>query len=393
MIYLDNNATTPIDPAVVEEMLPFLTTHYGNPSSAYAFGAQVRDAVERARAQVAALVGCAATEIVFTSCGTESSNSAINSALRFEPGGKHIVTSAVEHSATFRYCQQLAQRGCDVTFVPVHENGRLDLEAFEKALDAETALVSVMWANNETGVLFPIEQIAEIAHRTRVPLHVDAVQAVGKMPIRLADLPIHFCSFSAHKLHGPKGVGALYVNRRASFAPSLVGGSQENARRSGTENVAAIVGFGKAADLAANALADEESRVHTLRDRFESTLLANVPGTQLNGDRAARLPNTTSLSFTGIAADAALILLDQHGICCSAGSACHAGSLEPSHVLRAMKLSDERIRGSIRFSLSRFNTDAEIDRALEIIPRAVAKLRRLSAGEADANASVRQSAP
>ena len=378
IIYLDNNATTQIDPAVVEEMLPFLSKYYGNPSAGYAFGSQVRDAIETARARVASLVGCTPSEIVFTSCGTEANNTAINSALRFEPRGRHIVTTAVEHSATRRYCEQLEKRGAAVTFAPVDEAGQLDLDAFERAIRPETALLTVMWANNETGVLFPIEQIAEIARRHRVPLHVDAVQAAAKLPIRLADLPIHFCSLSAHKLHGPKGVGALYVNRRSAFAPTLVGGNQEEGRRSGTENVASIVGFGKAAELAAQLMESEQARVRALRDRFESALLAAVPETQVNGDREIRLPNTSSLSFTGIEAEAALILLDQAGVCCSAGSACHTGSLEASHVLRAMHFSDERIRGSIRFSFSRFNTDADVDRALEIIRRVIAKLRAMS---------------
>ena len=389
IIYLDNNATTQVDPAVVEEMLPFLTTYYGNPSSAYAFGSQVRDAVELARERVASLVGCAPAEIVFTSCGTESTNTAVNSALRLDPNRKHIVTTAVEHSATHRYCEQLAKRGCAVTLIEVDEAGHLDLEALDAAIRAETALVTAMWANNETGVLFPVEQIAEIARRRRVPFHTDGVQAAAKIPLRLSDSPINFCSLSAHKLHGPKGVGALYINRRSTFAPTLIGGGQENGRRAGTENVVSIVGFGKAAELAGQLIQEQETRVRTMRDRFESTLLANVPDTQVNGDRAARLPNTSSLSFTRIAADAALLLLDQHGVCCSAGSACHAGSLEPSHVLRAMKLSDERVRGSIRFSFSRFNTDAEVDRALEIIPRVIAKLRGLSPAQLATASSTR----
>ena len=380
--YLDNNATTQLAPAVVEEMLPFLTTYYGNPSSAYAFGSQVRDAIELARERVAALAGCLPAEIVFTSCGTESNNTAINSALRFEPKGQHIITTAVEHSATYRYCEQLAKRGCTVTFVPVDGDGHLDVDLIAAAVRPETALISAMWANNETGVLFPVEQIAEIARSKRVLFHTDAVQAVGKILIRLADSAINFCSLSAHKLHGPKGVGALYINRRSAFAPTLIGGNQENSRRAGTENVASIVGFGKAAERAAETMQTEQTRVRAMRDRFETTLLAAVADSYVNGDREARLPNTSSLSFTGIESEAALMLLDRHGVCCSAGSACHAGSLEPSHVLRAMKLSDERIRGSIRFSFSRFNTEADVDRALEIIPRVIAKLRAMSAPRA-----------
>ena len=388
VIYLDNNATTQLDPAVVEEMLPFLTKYYGNPSSAYGFGAQVRDAIELARERVAGLVGCSPAEIVFTSCGTESNNTAINSALQVEPKGQHIVTTAVEHSATYRHCDLLAKHGCAVTFVQVDSDGNLDLEELEHAIRPETAIVSAMWANNETGVIFPVEQIAEIARRKRVLFHTDAVQAVGKVPLRFSDTLINFCSMSAHKLHGPKGVGALYINRRSAFRPTLIGGNQENSRRAGTENVASIVGFGKAAECAAAAMQDEQTRVRAMRDRFEETLMAKVPGISINGERAPRLPNTSSVSFGGVESEAALILLDKHRICCSAGSACHAGSLEPSHVLRAMKLDDGRARGSLRFSFARFNTDAEVDQALDIVPKVIAKLQAASPGS-----PVRESAP
>ena len=382
IIYLDNNATTQLDPAVVEEMVPFLTTYYGNPSSGYAFGSQVRDAIELARERVAALVGCSPSEIVFTSCGTESNNSALNSALQFEPKGKHIVTTAVEHSATYRYCQHLVKRGAAVTFVQVDGDGKLNLEELERAIRPETAIVSAMWGNNETGVLFPVEEIAEIARRNRVLFHTDAVQAAGKVPIRLSETAINFASFSAHKLHGPKGIGALYIDRRAGFRPTLVGGGQENERRAGTENVASIVGFGKAAELAAAALASDPERVRAIRDRFERALLARVPGTSVNGAGAPRLPNTSSVSFADVPSEAALILLDKHGLCCSAGSACHAGSIEPSHVLRAMKLSDERARSSLRFSFGRFNTEAEVDQALEIVPKVIGRVRSTASGAA-----------
>jgi cysteine desulfurase len=375
IIYLDNNATTAIDPAVIEEMLPFLTTYYGNPSSGYAFGAQARDAIELARERVAALIGCLPPEIVFTSCGTESNNAAMNSALQFDPRGQHIVTTAVEHSATYRYCEELAKRGCTVTFVQVDGDGNLDLDELEHAVRPETAIISAMWANNETGVLFPVEKIAEIACEKRVLFHSDAIQAAGKVPIRLSDSAINFCSISGHKLHGPKGVGALYINRRSPFRPTLIGGNQESSRRAGTENVASIVGFGKAAERARTAIAEEQTRVRAMRDRFESTLIAKVPGTFINGERAPRLPNTSSLSFAGVESEAALILLDKHGVCCSAGSACKAGSLEPSHVLRAMKLSAERTKGSLRFSFGRFNSEHDLEQALEIIPRVIGKLR------------------
>lgn len=378
IIYLDNNATTRLDPAVIEEMLPFLTMYYGNPSSGYSFGSQVRRAIDLARQRLAALLGCEPSEIVFTSCGTESNNAAINSALQLDPARQHIVTTAVEHSATARHCDVLSKHGCSVTVVGVDHGGNLDLNELEQAITPETAIISVMWANNETGVIFPIEQIAEIARKNRVLFHTDAVQAVGKISMRLADLPINSLSLSAHKLHGPKGVGALYVNKRSAFRPSVIGGSQENNRRAGTENVASIVALGKAAECAHAALAEEGTRVRAMRDRFESSLLETVPETFVNGDREKRLPNTTNLSFIGIDSGAALLMLDRHRLCCSAGSACRTGSLEASHVLRAMKLEPDRARASIRFSFGRYNTEAEVDQALECIPQVIAKLRSLS---------------
>jgi len=377
IIYLDNNATTQLDPAAIEEMLPYLTEYYGNPSSGYTFGAQVRRAIDLARERVAALLGCEPGEIVFTSCGTEANNAALNSALQFDPNRRHIVTTAVEHSATFRHCEVLSKRGCGVTTVGVDGEGNLDLEELERAITPETAIISAMWANNETGVLFPVEKIAEIARRKRVLFHTDAIQAVGKIQIRLADSMINSLSLSAHKLHGPKGVGALFVNKRSAFRPSLIGGSQEKNRRAGTENVASIVALGKAAECAMDALADEETRVRALRDRFETSVLEKVPGSSVNGGRAARLPNTTNLSFAGIQADAALMLLDRERICCSAGSACRTGSLESSRVLRAMKVSDENARGSMRFSFGRFNAEAEVDKAVEILAHVIAKMRAL----------------
>lgn len=378
IVYLDHNATTQVDPAVVEEMLPFLTTYYGNPSSASGFGAQVRTAIERARAQVAALVGCEPAEIVFTSCGTESTNTAIQSALQLDPTRRHIVTTAVEHSATLRYCEKIAKTGGAVTFLGVDGHGRLDLDELERAIRPDTALITTMWANNETGVLFPISEIAEIARRHRVLFHTDAVQAAGKIPIELRAAPINFCSLSAHKLHGPKGVGALYVNGRSAFRPLLIGGGQEDGRRAGTENVASIVGFGKAAERAADSLPQEQPRVRAMRDRFETTLLADLPETHVNGDRTARLPNTSSLSFAGVDSEAALLLLDRAGVCCSAGSACRAGSAEASHVLRAMHLPDERIRGALRFSFGRFNTDTDVDAAVTRVSAAIRKLRAMA---------------
>src|SRR5216117_473998 len=378
-IYLDNNATTPLDPAVIEEMMPFLTKYYGNPSSGYAFAAKAREAVDLARERLAALLGCEPPEIVFTSCGTESNNAVINSAVQFEPHGKHIVTSAVEHSAVLRPCQDLIKRGCDVTFLGVNRHGNVDLAELEAAIRPRTALVSIMWANNETGVLFPVEKIAEICREKGVLFHTDAVQAAGKIPIRLRDTAINFLSLSAHKFHGPKGVGALYVNRRTRFQPLVVGGGQENWRRGGTENVASIVGLGKAAERASQYLSEGKTHVRSMRDRFEKAILETVNGAAVNGAGAARIPNTSSFSFVGIESPAALLLLDRHRICCSAGSACRTGSEEASHVLRAMDSIGDRARRSLRFSFGRFNTDAQLDRAIEIVPKVIEKLRQMAA--------------
>jgi cysteine desulfurase len=380
IIYFDNNATTQLDPAVVEEMLPFLTRLYGNASSGHTFGSQVRSAINLARERVAALLGCTASEIVFTSSGTESNNSAVNSALQMDTRRQHIVTTAVEHSAVRRHCEDLAKRGCEVTFLGVDPKGNLDLNELEHAIRPETAIISVMWANNETGVLFPVEQIAEIACRKGVFFHTDAVQAAGKLPIKLADSSINFLALAAHKLHGPKGVGALYIKRGSRFRPLVIGGGQESGRRAGTENVASIVGFGKAAERAAEAMEDEQTRVRAMRHRFESELTEKISGTHINGNLRTRLPNTSNLAFDGVESGAVLTMLDQRGICCSAGSACRTGSLTASHVLRAMHLSDERARASVRFSFGRFNTVPEIEKALQIIPAIIAKLRALSPG-------------
>ena len=378
IIYLDNNATTQLDPAVIEEMLPFLTKYYGNPSSGYSFAAMARKAINLARERLAALLGCEPVEIVFTSGGTESNNAAINSAQQFEPRGKRVVTSAVEHSAVLRPCQDLAKRGYDVTFLGVDGHGNLDVAELETAIRPGTALVSIMWANNETGVIFPVEKIAEICRQKGVLFHTDAVQAAGKMPMRLRDTAINFLSLSAHKFHGPKGVGGLYVSRRTRFSPLIAGGGQENERRGGTENVASIVGLGKAADLALKYLGEGKCNIRSMRDRFEKSMLEAVSGASINGAGAARLPNTSSLSFEGIESPSALLLLDRQGICCSAGSACRTGSQEASHVLRAMNPSSDGARRSLRFSLGRFNSDAQIDRAIEVVPKVIEKLRRLS---------------
>jgi cysteine desulfurase len=388
IIYLDNNATTQLDPAVIEEMQPFLTKYYGNPSSGYGFAAIARKAINLARERLAALLGCEPTEIVFTSGGTESNNAVINSALQFEApgksatgrirGGEHVITSAVEHSAVLRPCQDLGKVGCEVTFLGVDQHGNLDLTELENAIRPGTALVSIMWANNETGVVFPIEKIAEICRQKGALFHTDAVQATGKIPMRLRDTTINFLSLSAHKFHGPKGVGALYVSRRTRLSPLIAGGGQENGRRGGTENVASIVGLGKAAELALKYLGGGKCNIRSMRDRFEKSVLEAVSGASVNGTGAARLPNTSSFSFEDIESPAALLLLDRQGICCSAGSACRTGSQEASHVLRAMNPSGDGARRSLRFSFGRFNADAEIDRAIEVVPKVIEKLRHLS---------------
>jgi len=398
IIYLDNNATTQLDPAVVEEMLPFLTKYYGNPSSGYAFAARARKAVDLARERLAALVGCAPSEIVFTSGGTESNNAVIGSALaysavaaakagQFEPHGKHIVTSAVEHSAVLRPCQDLDKHGCRVTFLGVDRRGNVDLAELEAAIGPDTALVSIMWANNETGVLFPVPKIAAICRRKGVLFHTDAVQAVGKIPIRLREAAISFLSLSAHKLHGPKGVGALYINGRTRFNSLIAGGGQENGRRGGTENVAGVVGLGKAAELALKYLTEAKGNICSMRNRFEKAILESVNGASVNGAGALRISNTSSLSFDGIESSAALLLLDRHGICCSAGSACRTGSHEASHVLRAMNPNGDGARRSLRFSFGRFNTDADVDRAIEIVPKVIEKLRATAVPRAIAAAT------
>lgn len=375
IIYLDNNATTQIDPAVLEVMLPYLSEFYGNPSSAYDFGSQVGKAIEKARAQVAGLLGCDPEEILFTSCGTESNNSAIASALQIDPDRQHVITTRVEHSAIVKQCEALAKRGTEVTWLGVDAEGRIDLKELENAIRPDTAIVSTMWANNETGVLFPIEEIAEIVHRKKTLFHTDAVQAVGKIPIDLSTTKINFLALSGHKLHCPKGVGVLYVSKRTPFRPYLLGGSQEHGRRAGTENVASIVGLGKGCELAGHHLTAENKQVRALRDRFENGLLAAIPGAQVNGEREHRLPNTSNIAFPGLDSEALLLLLNKGHLCCSAGSACTAGSLHPSHVLKAMGMSTERARSSLRFSFSRFNNEDEVDRALEALRKAIAKLQ------------------
>jgi cysteine desulfurase len=373
--YLDNNATTEIAPEVLDVMVPLLRDGYGNPSSVYGLGREAAKVLEKARSQVAALAGSREDEIIFTSCGTESINTAIQSAIALDPDKRHIITSAVEHSATIKLCEHLAQRGYEITWLPVDSAGLLDLERLTAAIRPDTALITLLWANNETGVLFPIHEIAEIARQKKALLHVDAVQAFGKLPISLADSGIHFLSTSGHKIYAAKGVAALYVNRRVKFTP-LLRGSQESARRGGTQNLASIAGFGKAAELAAEHIGSRQ--VLDWRNAFEEHMLSTVPGCTVNGDTVHRLPNTTNLTFEGVESEGALILLDEQGLCCSAGSACTSGSIHPSHVLKAMGFSNERARASLRFSFGRYNSAGDLARACELVPSVVARLRELS---------------
>jgi cysteine desulfurase len=374
LLYLDHNATTPIDATVRKAMLPWLENEFGNPSSVYALGRRAAAALAKAREQVASLVGAQPSEIIFNSCGTEATNTAILSALAIDPDKRHIITSTVEHSATIKLCEHLATRGYEITWLPVDKDGCLDPERLEAAITSETAVVSLLWANNETGVIFPVEEIAAIAARKKIPLHLDAVQAAGKVRINLSELGVQYVSLSAHKLYAPKGVGALYVNRRARYTP-LLRGSQEESKRGGTQNVASIVAFGKAAELAQAHLLASAERITRLRDRFEKTILSTIDGVRRNGTDEPRLPNTSNLSFTGIEAETALLLFDKEGLCCSAGSACSSGSINPSHVLTAMGVTRDEARSSLRFSLGRTTMDADIDHAIEIINRTVAKLR------------------
>ena len=375
LYYFDNNATTRVAPEVVDAMLPFLKEQWGNPSSMYFFGRQVGERLDQARARVAALINAEPREIIFTSCGTESNNSAIHSALVTQPEKRHVLTTAVEHSATLKFCELLQKRGYTVTFLPVATDGTLDLELLEKSIRPDTAVVSVMWANNETGVLFPVGDIAAICRRKGVQFHTDAIQAPGKLKIDVQELGGDFLSLSAHKLHAPKGIGLLYVKRRTKYQPYIVGGGQERGRRGGTENVAGIVAFGRAAELAMARLDDENTRVRALRDRLEAEILSRIPGSSRNGAKEPRLPNTSNIAFEGVEAEGILMLLDQAGICASSGSACTTGSLDPSHVLTAMRCSVAQARSSIRFSLGIDNTAAEVDYVLKHLPGIIAKLR------------------
>ncbi|NER79054.1 MAG: cysteine desulfurase NifS [Leptolyngbya sp. SIO1D8] len=377
VIYLDNNATTRVDPDVLAAMLPYLSDLYGNPSSMHSFGGQVGTAVQDARAQIAQLLGAEDTEILFNSCGTEGNNTAIHAALAAQPEKRHIVTTVVEHPAILNVCKHLEKKGYSVTYLSVDGRGQLDLMELEAAMTGGTALVTTMYANNETGVIFPIEQIGAIAKEYGATFHVDAVQAVGKVPINLKTSTIDLLTLSGHKLHAPKGIGALYVRRGFRFRPFLLGGHQERGRRAGTHNVPGIVGLGKAAELAREHLLDIDQE-RWLRDLLEKQLLELIPDCSVNGGGTTRLPNTTNIGFKYIEGEAILFMLNQQSICASSGSACTSGSLDPSHVLTAMGLPYTILHGSIRFSLSRFTTENEVRHVLAVMPGIVEKLRAIS---------------
>ncbi len=381
VIYMDNNATTRIAPEVVDAMMPFLTDCYGNPSSMHTFGGQVGRAVEEARGKIADLLGAAPEEIVFTSCGTESDSTAILSALQTFPEQRHVVTTRVEHPAVKNLCESLTQltgHKHRVTRLMVEADGTLDMDRYREALSEDTAIVSVMWANNETGVIFPVEEMAAMARERGILFHTDAVQAVGKIPINMQENQIDFLSLSGHKLHAPKGVGILYVRKGTPFVPFLNGGHQEHGRRGGTENVASIVALGRACELAGEKMEEENTRVRALRDKLEKGLLAAIPKSMLNGHPTDRLPNTTNVSFEYVEGEAILLHMNQYNICASSGSACTSGSLEPSHVLRAMGVPFTAAHGSIRYSLSTYNTEQEVDFVLEKMPPIIANLREMS---------------
>ena len=374
LVYLDNNATTRPAPEVVAAMLPFYEELYGNPSSVHRFGQRARQAIDEARVQLAGLVGCSDAELMFTGGGTEAVNTAIRGIFAARSPRKKVVVTAVEHSATRELCQQMAREGAEIFTLEVDESGILDLDQLAANVGDDTALVSIMWANNETGVLFPVDKIAAICRGKRVPFHCDGTQAVGKIPVNVVEMGVDAMSFASHKFHGPKGVGSLFSRRGLRVRTLVIGGPQERGRRGGTENVPGIVGMGKAAELAKAAL-PEMSRVALLRDRLEQTILRTIPDTRVNGRTDARLPNTTNIGFSRLEAEAILLLLSEQGICASAGAACSSGSLEPSHVLKAMKIDPKIAHGAIRFSLSRYTTDQEIDRTLAVLPVVINRLR------------------
>ena len=377
-VYMDNNATTRVANEVIEDMLPYLGELYGNPSSMHTFGGQVGRKIRQARQSVASILGCSPEEIIFTSCGTESDNTAVRGALATSPNKHKIITSRVEHPAILSTCQELEHHGYSIVEISVDKDGRLDLDEFRHSIGDDTAIVTMMYANNETGVIFPVEEIAGIAKSKGVIFHTDAVQAVGKIPLNLAESNIDMLSLSGHKLHAPKGVGVLYVRKGTRLAPFMLGGHQEQGRRGGTENVPGIIALGKACQLAQEHIEDENTRVKQLRDKLEESILAACPDSFVNGETENRLPNTTNISFEYIEGESILLMMDKYGICASSGSACTSGSLEPSHVLRAMGVPFTAAHGSIRFSLSTYNTEDEVDYVVEKLPPIINRLRELS---------------
>jgi cysteine desulfurase len=377
-VYLDNNATTRVADEVREEMLPYLSEFYGNPSSMHHFGDKAARKIKEARERVAALINADPSEIVFTGCGTESDNAAIHSALENLPDRKRIVTTRVEHPAVLGTCTYYESKGYDVVFLGVDSDGRLDVAEAEEAIDENTAVVSVMSANNETGAIFPVEEVGRLAKQNGAIFHSDGVQACGKLPVNMQSSTIDHLAMSGHKFHGPKGVGALYVRRGTPFSPFIMGGHQEHNRRAGTENVASIVGMGKAAELARNLIGEEAVRIRSLRDRMEAGILERCPDAYRNGAAEPRLPNTSSISLDYVEGESILLALSDVGICASSGSACTSGSLEPSHVLRAMGVPFTRVHGSLRLSLSTYTTDEEVDHLLAELPPIIERLRALS---------------
>ncbi len=379
VIYTDNNATTKVADEVIQEMLPYFGEFYGNPSSMHTFGDQVGKKLKNARKQVAALINADPEEIVFTSCGTESDNAAINAAITAFPEKKHLITSVVEHPAIKNLFEYLAEKkGYEVTFVGVDKQGRLDTETLYNSMSENTAVISLMWANNETGVIFPIEAVAVKAKEKGIVFHTDAVQAAGKVEIDVKKTGVDMLSLSGHKIHAPKGVAALYVKKGVKFPAFLIGGHQEDGRRGGTENTVSIIGLGKACDLAKENLVLMNTEVKQLRDYLETQLLEKIPGTSVNGEQKNRLPNTLSIGFDAVEGESILMLLDQQGICASSGSACTSGSLDPSHVLMAMEVPFKSAHGTIRFSLSHYNTKAEMDTIVETLVPAIERLRMIS---------------
>jgi cysteine desulfurase len=377
-VYLDNNATTKVAEAVINEMLPYFSEHYGNPSSMHTFGGDVGKKLVQAREKTASLIGASPEEVIFTSCGTESDSTAIRAALESNPEKKHIITTRVEHPAVKNLCEHFTKKGYRVTFVPVDSKGNLDIDHLERNLSDDTAIVSIMWANNESGVIFPVPEISTMVKEKGIVFHSDAVQAVGKIPIDVKNTNIDMLSLSGHKIHAPKGIGALYVRKGTKYSPYLIGGHQEAGRRGGTENAPSIIGLGKACELATEHLEEMNTRIKGLRDKLDTELLNSIKNAAINGDTDNRLPNTTSIGFEYVEGEAILLMLDQFGICASSGSACTSGSLEPSHVLRAMGVPFTSAHGSIRFSLSTYTSEQDIDAVIEKLPPIIEKLRELS---------------